>query len=102
MFFAIYLYCHIRWSYRAFGSGRKTHAILNHIRKELTEIEAAPCDLEEWIDVTILALDGAWRAGHGPWAIIRALWKKQKVNTRRVWVIPDDPHAPIEHDRTGE
>lgn len=99
MFFLYYLRKHIRWSRAAFGPDQKTQSILNHIRKELVEIEASPRDLEEWIDVTILALDGAWRAGHSPFAIARALWKKQRINRARAWKIPEDENAPIEHIR---
>lgn len=72
---------------------------MNHIRKELREIEASPLDLEEWIDVVILALDGAWRAGHSPDDIITQLVAKQAKNEKRQW--PDwrtaDPGKAIEH-----
>lgn len=97
-----YLYTQRRWSVATFGVGRKTKAITNHIRKELAEIEATPDDLEEWIDVAILALDGAWRTGSTPEEIIVALERKQAINRQRQWVIPEDEDAPIEHDRTGE
>ena len=55
-----------RFSERAFGPGPRPAGVIDHIRKELIEIEAAPDDLKEWIDVVTLALDGAWRAGHRP------------------------------------
>jgi hypothetical protein len=78
--------------------------VVQHIRKELTEIEAQPTDLSEWIDVAILALDGAWRAGHSPEDIIAALVAKQAKNEARVW--PDwrerSEDVAIEHDRTSE
>lgn len=48
-----------QWSRKTFGEGKRTIGILAHIRKELAEIEAKPDDLEEWIDVVILALDGS-------------------------------------------
>jgi hypothetical protein len=51
------------FSLRTFGPGQRTHGVLDHIRKELAEIEAKPADLTEWVDVILLALDGAWRAG---------------------------------------
>lgn len=52
-----------RWSEATFGPGPRTLGITAHIRKELQEIEDDPTDLTEWIDVAILALDGAWRTG---------------------------------------
>lgn len=97
-----YLYTQRRWSRITFGRGLKTQSICNHIRKELDEIVAKPLDLEEWIDVAILALDGAWRTGATPEEIIAALERKQWINQQRRWVIPEDEDAPIEHDRTGE
>lgn len=51
----------IEFSERTFGPGARTIGIIDHIRKELVEIEKAPDDLEEWIDVILLAFDGAWR-----------------------------------------
>lgn len=72
-----------------------------HIKKELTEIEQDPRDLIEWIDVVILALDGAWRAGYTPDQIVEALVFKQNKNESRKW--PDwrttPAEEPIEHDR---
>lgn len=92
------------FSVRTFGPGARTAGVIDHIRHELEEIEAAPADLGEWIDVVILALDGAWRAGHEPQAIIDALVAKQARNEGRRW--PDwrtaAPGRAIEHDRTDE
>lgn len=89
------------FSLRAFGPGQRTLGVVAHIRKELKEIEAAPGDLMEWIDVAMLALDGAWRAGHEPAAIALALATKLTRNERRTW--PDwrtvAPDAAIEHVR---
>lgn len=81
------------WSEKTFGPGPRTKGILDHIRKELVEIEADPSDVKEWIDVTILALDGAWRAGHSPEQIWEAL--KAKSEERRAFV------ARLEDRRTG-
>lgn len=87
------------WSERTFGPGERSAGVVDHIRKELREIEEAPLDLEEWIDVVILALDGAWRAGHSPDAIITQLVAKQAKNESRQW--PDwrtaEPGKAIEH-----
>lgn len=92
------------WSRHTFGPGARTAGVLAHIRKELIEIESAPDDVIEWIDVIILAIDGAWRAGHSPETIATALIAKQRRNEARRW--PDwrkaDPNGPIEHDRSAD
>lgn len=94
----------IKFSEKAFGHGVRTAGVIDHIRKELREIEAAPHDLSEWIDVVILACDGAWRSGHTPEQIVAALDAKLTKNEARTW--PDwhtaDPNKAIEHDRSGE
>lgn len=102
------LVAHLRrqrsFSEKTFGPGERAAAVLDHIRKELAEIEADPTDIMEWIDVVILALDGAWRAGYEPHEIAEALLAKQAKNESRKW--PDwrtaDPEKAIEHDRSGE
>lgn len=92
------------WSEMTFGPGARTKGVVDHIRKELLEIEGDPTDLTEWIDVVILALDGAWRAGGSPEQIIATMVAKQTKNEGRVW--PDwrtaDPDKAIEHDRSGD
>lgn len=89
------------FSYRTFGPTLRVRGLLNHIRSELIEIEADPYDLSEYVDVVILALDGAWRAGHQPQQIIDAIITKQAVNEARTW--PDwrtySPDQAIEHVR---
>ena len=89
------------WSEKTFGPGHRTAGVLDHIRKELTEIEDQPLDLTEWIDVVILAFDGAWRTGATPAEIVSALEAKQSRNESRDW--PDWRTAPpdqaIEHVR---
>lgn len=90
------------WSSTTFGPGRRTAGVIAHIRKELDEIAADPTDIGEWVDVIVLALDGAWRAGGQPQEIIDAIVAKQARNEARTWpdwrtMTEDDP---IEHDRT--
>lgn len=91
------------WSSETFGPGDRLNGVLAHIRKELDEIEADPTDVTEWIDVVILAFDGAWRAGHEPEDIVAALLAKYAKNRDREW--PDwktaDPDGPIEHIKAG-
>jgi len=94
----------IEWSKRTFGPALRTKGVLDHIRKELKEIEADPHDLSEWIDVVILAMDGFWRHGGTAEQLMARLQAKQDKNFARAW--PDwrtmsEDHA-IEHDRSGE
>ena len=92
------------WSAKTFGPGPRTKGVVDHIRKELAEIEADPADIMEWVDVVILAFDGAWRAGWEPEAIVAAIEAKQAKNEARKW--PDwrtaSPDHAIEHDRSTD
>lgn len=93
------------FSFRTFGPPNNNSAgVIDHIRKELIEIEDDPLDLYEWIDVVILALDGALRAGYSPAEIVYALEAKQTKNEGRRW--PDyrtaEPGKAIEHIRGEE
>lgn len=93
-----YLQRHKNWSLSTFGSGRRTEGLCKHITKELHEIRKEPNDLMEWIDVIILAFDGAWRAGYTPTQIINALVQKQAINFQRQWNHASDSE-PTEHVR---
>jgi hypothetical protein len=90
-----------QFSLKTFGPGARTKGILDHIRKELAEIEEDPSDVTEWADLLLLALDGAWRSGHEPEQIAEAIKAKQAKNEQRKW--PDwrtaDPNKAIEHVR---
>lgn len=90
-----------QWAEATFGPGLRTVAVTAHIAKELDEIRAAPGDLEEWVDVIILALNGACRTGAASQDIIDAIKAKQARNEARSW--PDwrtaDLDTPIEHVR---
>ena len=87
------------FSEKTFGPGLRTNGVVDHIRKELVEILEDPTDLKEWVDVIILAFDGAWRTGAGSQEIIDAIVAKQTKNEQRTW--PDwrtsDPDKAIEH-----
>lgn len=99
--FQAHLFRQRMWSTQTFGPGKRTQGVIDHIRKELAEIEANPGDLEEWIDVMILACDGAWRSGAIPYEIVDCLVKKMAKNMARQW--PDWRALPadkaIEHVR---
>ena len=87
------------FSAKTFGPNFNHMGIIDHIKKELVEIETDPHDLIEWIDIVLLACDGAWRAGYTPRQIVEALEYKQAKNEKRIW--PDwrkaDPTKAIEH-----
>lgn len=89
------------FSEHTFGPGTLTARVIDHIRKELNEIDAKPDDVSEWVDVILLALDGAWRAGFSPEQIAQAITAKQERNELRKW--PDwrtaEPGKAIEHVR---
>lgn len=74
------------WSRETFGPGDRYSGVIEHIRRELKEIEANPSDLTEWVDVIFLAMDGAWRsAGADGEAIVRKMLEKHKINRERRW-----------------
>lgn len=85
------------WSARTFGPGKRTVGICNHIRSELDEIEAEPDNLEEWIDVIVLALDATWRLGATPESVVRVLMDKQQKNLMRSWGPPPPEDQPSFH-----
>lgn len=89
------------FSLATFGPGQKTVGVLANIRKELVEIEANPADLVEWMDVALLAFDGAMRNGGTPEVVVQTLAEKFARNQTRQWpdwrTQPDD--QPIEHVR---
>lgn len=62
-----------KWSQATFGPGKRMLGVCEHIQKELIEIAASPDDVMEWIDVIILAFDGALRAGMKPFTIVCCL-----------------------------
>jgi hypothetical protein len=92
------------FSEKTFGPGARTKGVIDHIRKELVEVEQDPSDLKEWIDVVTLALDGAWRAGYSPEQIVNQLDATLTRNEGRTW--PDwrtmSADKAIEHDRISQ
>lgn len=101
---ATYLDHQREWSTATFGPGERTAGVVDHLRKELEEVLAAPDDVTEWADLIILAFDGAWRAGHDSQAILDAVAAKQARNETRTW--PDwrtmPPGVAIEHVRDAD
>jgi hypothetical protein len=91
----------IDFSLRTFGPPNdNTLGILDHIHKECREVYLMNGrDIFEWIDILILAIEGAWRAGFTPKQIVNCLIGKIKINENRKW--PDyrtaEPGRAIEH-----
>jgi hypothetical protein len=88
------------WNLNTFGPGKRTAGTLEHIRKECIEIEAAPDDPEEWVDIALLAINGLVRLGLEPASILARLTAKLDKNIARKW--PDwraNPDGAIEHIR---
>ncbi len=90
------------FSLENFGPGNaeeKVDGIVDHIRKELIEVLENPMDTYEWIDIVLLALDGAARTGSSAKDICFVLGFKQTINEERDW--PDyrnaEPGKAIEH-----
>lgn len=88
------------FSRRTFGPGERLEGVLDHIRKELVEVEQSNGkDLEEWVDVWLLVIDGMWRQGFSAVEIVEAIEAKFQKNLNRQW--PDwrtaDPNKAITH-----
>lgn len=49
------------FSHATFGPGERTAGVIDHIKRELKEVELANGESSEWVDVVILALDGLTR-----------------------------------------
>lgn len=75
----------LAFSLKTFGLGIRTQGTLDHIRDELEEIETDPTDPVEWIDVVLLALDGALRLTSDPVKVASVLRLKLEQNKRRRW-----------------
>lgn len=104
------------FSHATFGPGQRTAGVIDHIKKELIEVEYAigfDEKTKEWADVVILALDGLTRhlafygggARSDPNTVVEEavayIENKQSANEARDW--PDwrtsDPNRAIEHHR---
>lgn len=89
------------WDLATFGPGLRTKPFLDHLLSELVEIEALPSDLEEWIDLAILAFGGAMRHGATPAQVIAQYVAKLAKNRARHWADwrTVAPAQVIEHTR---
>lgn len=92
------------WSIETFGAGEHVEGVLDHIEEEIEEVRETPDDLEEWIDIVILALDGAHRQGYSPERIATALFMKQNENEERDWpdIEDQEPGKAVNHNKQNE
>jgi hypothetical protein len=97
-----YLAAQRDWSTKTFGPGPRQRGIAEHVGKELVEVADActPQEaMEEWCDIAILALDGAWRAGFIPEQVCEQLRRKAAINRARQWPPPGPEDRANEHVR---
>lgn len=73
------------WSYETFGPGTRTDGVLDHISEEMEEVRKNPADTREWVDIILLAMDGAMRNGASGEGLIEAIHAKQNRNFQREW-----------------
>ena len=66
-------------------------AKLEHLRREVVELQASPTDLSEWADVLILFLGSANKAGLAATELIAIAHEKMAINEKRQW--PSTPDA---------
>lgn len=123
MDFIAYLTRQITFSRGAFGPHRRHRGVLDHLKKEIAELEDAEGSSDEWVDLVILSLDGMTRAvreelrqggevmagfepDHGRIArdTVAKIVGKLSQNELRDWPdwreMPDD--VAIEHDRSKD
>jgi len=87
----------IPWSKETFGWGKRTEGLLRHIELEIAEVRQNPDDPEEWIDIVMLALDGAWRTGYTAEEVIYILLKKMAIVRGRKYKTPLSQDEVSEH-----
>lgn len=89
------------WSRKTFGPGDRHRGIVDHIAKELQEVLKDPKDLEEWVDIILLAIDGACRAGYDGKDITVGILSKHLKNCTRQWppLGEQNPDKAAEHLR---
>lgn len=55
-----------QFSVSAFGPEPRLAGVLDHLKKELAEVQEATGDVTEWADCFLLCVDGSMRAGGDP------------------------------------
>lgn len=83
-------------SRKQFGEGKRTGSLTKKISQELEEVIAQPDDLEEWVDILILAMDGYWRHGGTSEWLLHDLHNKLCVVAERTYPKTDED-TPVQH-----
>ncbi|MEE9923105.1 MAG: DUF550 domain-containing protein [Brucella anthropi] len=100
---AVWLEEFISWNFATFGPGRRTEGTIDHIRKELIEIETNPTDPKEWADIVLLALNGMARLDLSPEQIIKIIIAKQAATSFAGGRTEKrDPLKAVEHIREAD
>ena len=75
------------WQTATFGPATSDSVlgVIDHLEEEIEEVKKEPKDLEEWIDIIILATGGANRAGYSPQEIMEMWVYKNAKNKARKW-----------------
>ena len=88
------------WTEKQFPS-RNMRSILNHLRKEIAELEEAPDDIMEFADCFMLLFDAASYQGLHMSDIWRAMGEKLEINKARKWGKPNS-EGFVEHIKQSE
>lgn len=73
------------FSLKTFGPDYTPEQAIDHISDELKEVTRDKTDIFEWIDIALIALDGAMRCGYSPNEVRKTLIKKISINEKRSW-----------------
>jgi NTP pyrophosphatase (non-canonical NTP hydrolase) len=79
----------VEWSHATFGWRNTVDGKINHLRKEVEELAAAPRDEMEMADIVILLLYIANHAGKSGDDLLEAVERKLELVKRRQWGVPD-------------
>lgn len=77
--------------------GITTKNKLDHLRKEIDEIESNPSDVAEYADAIMILTSAAHGEGISVEAITKAAWEKIEINKTRKWAQGRD--GVFEHKR---
>ena len=84
----------------AFGEGPRTTGIIEHLKREIVELEQNPLDQLEWVDIMFLSIDGIRRLGYTPEQIVDFMEEKFAINKSRTWSDVKDENIPITHKKS--
>lgn len=88
------------FSDKAFGVGKRSVGITEHLKKEINELELDPNDPFEWVDVILLGMDGLRRLGYTPEQITNFLEEKFNINKKRIWPSSKDENLALTHKKS--